>query len=114
VPRGKVSSFNTAFLPARYVRVRFLRGAPVSASWLELLGVPLHLAETVIGEGAEDLLVARPLHQLMLPPQPVLRADRRHRQPPYPLGQIPKPRPAGAAELWEQEPHRTDGAVCLH
>ena len=114
LPRGKVTALNAGYLPTRFIKLRLLRGAPASLDWVEVLGVPAHLAETVLGAGAREMLVTRPLEALLLPPQPVLRADRRHRQAPYPLSPVPKERPAGAAQVWEGEPGRHDGTVCLH
>lgn len=111
MPHDKSITYNISFLPSRFLRLRVLRGLPVSIYSVKIFGIPLVNAGEVLGPELYELLVRKPRRSLMIPPQPKIRADTRHEQYQYPLAQVVRERPKGQTERWEQDP-RTH-TVCL-
>lgn len=66
-----------------------------------LPSTPPYPAPQVLGPELSDMLLHKPRLRLMLAPQPLLRADARHRQHLYPLAQVIRERPRSQDEKWE-------------
>jgi len=111
MPLGRLISYRTGYLPAKFVKIRFHEGKPVSVNYIRLVGIPCATAEATLGEQDSKLLMDKPLRTLMDMPQPVLRADTRGRTHTFPVGFARKEEPAG--ERGRYDPH-ADGVVCIH
>lgn len=113
VPHNKTISYNVGFLPCRYLRLRCIRGTPVSAYWLRMIGLPLERSREVLGFAMNKMLVTEPSRLLMnVDVQPRIRSDMRHQQAVFPMSQVVKDRPYGLAQRWEREPGKMH--MCIH
>jgi len=103
MPHYKSITYNAGFLPGRHIKLRLVRGTPVSLYSIKVIGLPTSQALDVLGSTNTEMLLHTPVRTLMLPPQPKLVAEERHMQPAYPLAQIVKSRPRGQTEKWETD-----------